>query len=120
MIVFRQRTLLFCIAIGLSSALMGCDGRDYVTWNCSSINSTPPQKITIVLDRSAMKFDPVQSIGPGEQSKPQAQISYCGSLGHESYFDARCPNEIRSSAVRFTPSTGALMLGKLPYQCMAL
>lgn len=120
MTVFRQRTLFICIAIGLSSALVGCDGRDYVTWACSNTNTSPLQKITIVLDRSAMKFDPMQSIGLDEQNKPQAQISYCGSLGHESYFDARCPAEIRSSAVRFTPSTGALMLGKLPYQCAAL
>jgi len=100
--------------------LMGCNQQDYVTWNCSATDPASPQKMTIILDRSAMKFDPAQSIGLDAQAIPQTQINYCGSLGHDSYFDKRCPPETRSSAVRFTPSSGALLLGKTSYQCVAL
>ena len=115
-----QRTLLYCIAVALLGALVACDQRDYVTWNCSATDPASPQKMTIVLDRSAMKFDPAQSIESNVQAGLQTQISYCGSLGHESYFDKRCPPEIQSSAVRFTPNSGALLLSKTSYQCVAL
>ncbi len=48
------------------------------------------------------------------------QLNYCGSLGNQSYFDAKCPIQTSDSSTIFTPSTGALVSKGQTIQCSAL
>jgi hypothetical protein len=47
-------------------------------------------------------------------------FDYCGSLGNQSYFDQKCPNQIKQSNITFTPSTGLLVNKDQELQCASL
>jgi hypothetical protein len=47
-------------------------------------------------------------------------LDYCGSLGIRSYFDLHCPTQIQDASVALTPSTGALLMNDISFQCDAL
>ena len=58
-----------------------------------------------------------------EQAAAQSMhldLRFCGSLGHNSYFDVRCPIDTQAAVVRFTPGSGALRLGTQTMQCTVL
>ncbi len=48
------------------------------------------------------------------------QYDYCGSLGPQSYFDSKCPVDIKDSSKIFAPSTGFLISDTTSFQCDAL
>jgi hypothetical protein len=48
------------------------------------------------------------------------QYDYCGSLGPQSYFDLKCPMEIKDSNIIFSASTGLLISDTTQFQCNAL
>ena len=105
--------LLACLLGGLAA----CDKNDYTTWSC--IPGADGTKVTMVLSRSLMTLDPPQ-IAANPSNKNESDLRFCGSLGHDSYFDARCPDNTKSALVQFTPSSGALRLGTQTMQCTVL
>lgn len=102
----------------LAGGLMACDKNDYTTWACNPNAETT--KVTMVLSRSVMTLDPPQTQATGPSTAKQSDLRFCGSLGNDSYFDARCPVDTKSALVRFTPSSGALRLGTQTMQCTVL
>jgi hypothetical protein len=90
----------------LTLFLVACDRHDYVTWRCFAKESSD-KKITFILDGSAMHIN--------EQS-----LSFCGSLGPVSYFDAHCPSQVSEAAVNLHSKLGLLSLNKQEFQCSAL
>ena len=113
-----QRTAYFGLAALLTSGLVACDKNDYTTWSCNSGADTA--KVTMVLSRSLMTLDPPQVAVNPSNKKNESDLRFCGSLGHDSYFDARCPDNTKSALVQFTPSSGALRLGTQTMQCTVL
>ena len=105
--------LLACLLGGLAA----CDKNDYTTWSC--LPGADGAKVTMVLSRSLMTLDPPQTAA-NPSSKNQTELRFCGSLGHDSYFDARCPADTQSALIRFTPGSGALRLGSQTMQCTVL
>jgi len=65
------------------------------------------EKSSMVLKKSQMQFQ-------------DRQYDYCGSLGPQSYFDLKCPIEIKDSSKLFSPSTGLLISDTAQFQCNAL
>ena len=105
--------LLACLLGGLAA----CDKNDYTTWSC--IPGADGAKVTMVLSRSLMTLDPPQ-VAANPFNKNESDLRFCGSLGHDSYFDARCPADTQSALIRFTPGSGALRLGAQTMQCTVL
>ena len=107
--------------LGLLASLLGglaaCDKNDYTTWSC--IPGADGAKVSMVLSRSLMTLDPPQ-VAANPSNKGQTDLRFCGSLGHDSYFDARCPVDTQSAVIRFTPGSGALHLGTQTMQCTVL
>ena len=112
-----QRTACIGLAALVASGLSACDKNDYTTWSC--LPGADGAKVTMVLSRSLMTLDPPQSAA-NPSSKNQTELRFCGSLGHDSYFDARCPADTQSALIRFTPGSGALRLGSQTMQCTVL
>ena len=108
--------------LGLLATLLGslaaCDKNDYTTWNCTP--GAEGGKVTMVLSRSRMTLDPPQGLVINPSSKNESDLRFCGSLGHDSYFDVRCPIDTQAAIVRFTPGSGALRLGTQTMQCTVL
>jgi hypothetical protein len=115
--LLAQRTAYIGLAALFASGLIACDKNDYTTWSC--IPGTDGAKVTMVLSRSVMTLDPPQ-VAANPSSKSQTDLRFCGSLGHDSYFDARCPADTQSALIRFTPGSGALRLGTQTMQCTVL
>jgi len=111
------RTAYFGLAALLASGLVACDKNDYTTWSCNSGADTA--KVTMVLSRSVMTLDPPQAAA-NPSNKSQTELRFCGSLGHDSFFDVRCPADTQTAVVRFTPGSGALRLGAQTMQCTVL
>ena len=105
------------LAALVASGLVACDKNDYTTWSCNSPADTA--KVTMVLSRSLMTLDPPQ-VAANPFNKNESDLRFCGSLGHDSYFDARCPADTQSAVIRFTPGSGALRLGTQTMQCTVL
>ncbi|MBU3620807.1 hypothetical protein [Polynucleobacter sp. CS-Odin-A6] len=87
----------------LSCGLIGC-GQDYTTWSCSN---SPDSKFTMVLKKAVMQFQ-------------DRQYDYCGSLGPQSYFDAKCTVRIQDASHVFTTDSGKLVSNGKEFQCNAL
>ena len=108
--------------LGLLASLLGvltaCDKHDYTTWIC--IPGADGAKVTMVLSRSLMTLDPPQRFAVNPSNKNESDLRFCGSLGHDSYFDVRCPADTQASVVRCTPGSGALRLGTQTMQCTVL
>ena len=113
-----QRTAYFGLAALLASGLVACDKNDYTTWSCNS--GTDTAKVTMVLSRSVMTLDPPQAFTNSASNQNQSDLRFCGSLGHDSYFDLRCSDNTKTALVQFTPSSGALRLGTKTMQCTVL
>ena len=94
--------LLACLLGGLAA----CDKNDYTTWSC--IPGADGAKVSMVLSRSLMTLDPPQGFAVNPSNKSESDLRFCGSLGHDSYFDVRCPANTQAAVVRFTPGSGAL------------
>ena len=112
------RTARICLLASLLGGLAACDKNDYTTWSC--IPGADGAKVTMVLSRSLMTLDPPQGLAVNPSSKNESDLRFCGSLGHDSYFDARCPADTQAALVRFTPGSGALRLGTQTMQCTVL
>ena len=112
-----QCTACIGLAALIASGLVACDKNDYTTWSCNS--GVDIAKVTMVLSRSLMTLDPPQ-VAANPSNKNQSDLRFCGSLGHDSYFDARCSADTQSALVRFTPGSGALRLGTQTMQCTVL
>jgi hypothetical protein len=110
------------VRLGLLASLLGglaaCDKNDYTTWSC--VPGADGAKVTMVLSRSLMSLDPPQGLAVSSPSKNESDLRFCGSLGHDSYFDMRCPADTQAAVVRFTPGSGALRLGTQTMQCTVL
>lgn len=106
------------LAALVASGLVACDKNDYTTWVCNP--SASLAKVTMVLSRSVMTLDPPQIQTTSPSNNKQSDLRFCGSLGHDSYFDLRCPDNTKSALVQFTPSSGALRLGTQTMQCTVL
>jgi hypothetical protein len=115
--LLAQRTACIGLAALVASVQVACDKNDYTTWSC--IPGVDGAKVTMVLSRSLMTLDPPQ-IAANPSSKNQTDLRFCGSLGHDSYFDARCPADTQSALIRFTPGSGTLRLGTQTMQCTVL
>jgi len=102
----------------LASGLMACDKNDYTTWICNPNGDVA--KVTMVLSRSVMTLDPPQILATSSSNNKQSDLRFCGSLGNDSYFDARCPADTKSAVAQFTPGSGALRLGAQSMQCTVL
>ncbi len=113
-----RRFLHFGLLASLMGGLAACDKNDYATWSC--IPGADGAKVTMVLSRSLMTFDPPQGLAINPSSKNESDLRFCGSLGHDSYFDLRCPINTQAAVVRFTPGSGALRLGTQTMQCTVL
>jgi ribosomal protein L32 len=48
------------------------------------------------------------------------KLNYCGSLGHQSFFDRNCSTDNTQTRTVFIPSTGLLTYDGTEYQCTAL
>lgn len=113
-----QRTVYLGLVALVASALVACDKNDYTTWSCTA---GPDQtKISMVLSRSLMTFTPPQALSSGSSASNSSDLRFCGSLGHHSYFDLRCPADTPSAVVRFTPGSGELRLDAKTLQCTVL
>jgi hypothetical protein len=112
-----QRTTYIGLAALIASGLAACDKNDYTTWSC--IAAADGAKVTMVLSRSLMTLDPPQ-VAANPANKNESDLRFCGSLGHDSYFDMRCPADTQAAVVRFTPGSGALRLGTQTMQCTVL
>jgi len=106
--------LLACLLCGLTA----CDKNDYTTWSC--LPGGDGVKATMVLTRSLMTLDPPQGFAVNPSHKNESDLRFCGSLGHDSYFDAHCSADTQAAVVRFTPGTGALRIGTQTMQCTVL
>ena len=106
--------LLACLLGGLAA----CDKNDYTTWSC--IPGADGAKVSMVLSRSLMTLDPPQGFAVNPSNKSKSDLRFCGSLGHDSYFDVRCPANTQAAVVRFTPGSGALRIGTQTMQCTVL
>ena len=84
--------------------LLACERDTYTSWTCAFAHES---KIPMVLRKARMEFK-------GEN------LYFCGSLGHQSYFDHQCPVQTEQSRVIFAPSTGMLRNNGQEYQCTAL
>ena len=84
--------------------LLGCERDSYTTWSCSSATES---KIPMVLRKAQMELK-------------DAKLNYCGSLGHQSFFDLNCSVENTHTRTIFVPSSGSLTHNGLEYQCTAL
>lgn len=113
-----QRTAYLGLAALLASGLVACDKNDYTTWSC--IEDADQPKFSMVLSRSLMTFTPPRALTSESSSSNSSDLRFCGSLGNDSYFDARCPADTKSALVRFTPGSGALRLGTKTMQCTVL
>jgi hypothetical protein len=113
-----QRTAYLSLVALVASALVACDKNDYTTWDCTE--GADQTKISMVLSRSRMTFTPPQALTSGSSTSSSSDLRFCGSLGHHSYFDLRCPADTPSAAVRFTPGSGELRLGSKTLQCTVL
>jgi hypothetical protein len=113
-----QRTACIGLAALIASGLAACDKNDYTTWSC--IPGADGAKVTMVLSRSLMTLVPPQGFAVNPPNKNESDLRFCGSLGHDSYFDARCPADTQAAVVRFTPGSGALRLGTQTMQCTVL
>jgi hypothetical protein len=102
----------------LLDGLAACDKNDYTTWSC--VPGTDGAKVTMVLSRSLMTLDPPHGLAINPSSKNESDLRFCGSLGHDSFFDVRCPANTQAAMVRFTPGSGALRLGTQTMQCTVL
>jgi len=111
------RTARICLLASLLGGLAACDKNDYTTWSC--IPGVDGAKVIMVLSRSLMTLDPPQ-VAANPFNKNESDLRFCGSLGHDSYFDARCPADTQSALIRFTPGSGALRLGTQTMQCTVL
>ena len=106
--------LLACLLGGLAA----CDKNDYTTWSC--IPGADGAKVSMVLSRSLMTLDPPQGFAVNPSNKSESDLRFCGSLGHDSFFDVRCPANTQAAVVRFTPGSGALRIGTQTMQCTVL
>ena len=110
------------VRLGLLASLLGglaaCDKNDYTTWSC--VPGMDGAKVTMVLSRSLMTLDPPQGFAVNPSNKNESDLRFCGSLGHDSFFDVRCPANTQAAVVRFTPGSGALRLGTQTMQCTVL
>jgi hypothetical protein len=113
-----RRIAHFGLLTSLLSGLAACDKNDYTTWSC--IPGAYGAKVTMVLSRSLMTLDPPQGFAVNPSNKNESDLRFCGSLGHDSFFDVRCPADTQASVVRFTPGSGALRLGTQTMQCTVL
>ena len=113
-----RRIAHFGLLTSLLGGLAACDKNDYTTWSC--IPGADGAKVTMVLSRSLMTLDPPQGFAVNPSNKNESDLRFCGSLGHNSYFDVRCPADTQASVVRFTPGSGALRLGTQTMQCTVL
>jgi len=84
--------------------LVACERESYTTWKCSS--ATEP-KIPMILRKAQMEFQ-------------GNVLSFCGSLGNQSYFDQTCSAQTEQSSTVLTPSSGVLVRNGQEYQCTAL
>ena len=115
---FVRRIAHLGLLASLASLLMACDKNDYTTWACNPNGDVA--KVTMVLSRSVMTLDPPQILAASPSNSNQSDLRFCGSLGNDSYFDARCPADTKSAMVQFTPGSGALRLGTQTMQCTVL
>jgi len=113
-----RRIARFGLLASLLGGLAACDKNDYTTWSC--IPGADGAKVTMVLSRSLMTLDPPQGFAVSPSNKNESDLRFCGSLGHDSYFDVRCLADTQASVVRFTPGSGALRLGTQTMQCTVL
>jgi hypothetical protein len=113
-----RRIARFGLLASLLGGLAACDKSDYTTWSCNP--GADGAKVTMVLSRSLMTLDPPQGSAVNPSSKNESDLRFCGSLGHDSYFDVRCPANTQAAVVRFTPGSGALRLGTQTMQCTVL
>jgi hypothetical protein len=116
--LLAQRTAYIGLAALFASGLIACDKNDYTTWSC--IPGADGAKVSMVLSRSLMTLDPPQGFAVNPSNKNESDLRFCGSLGHDSYFDARCPADTQSALIRFTPGSGALRIGTQTMQCTVL
>lgn len=112
------RTAYLSLAALVASGLVACDKNDYTTWSC--IEGPDQTKVSMVLSRSLMTFTPPQALISSPSTSSSSDLRFCGSLGHHSYFDLRCPADTQSAMVRFTPGSGELRLGPKTLQCTVL
>jgi hypothetical protein len=114
--------ILRIVRLGLLASLLGglaaCDKNDYTTWSCTP--GADGAKVSMVLSRSLMTLDPPQVLAVNPPNKNESDLRFCGSLGHDSFFDVRCPADTQAAVVRFTPGSGALRLGTQTMQCTVL
>ena len=113
-----RRIAHFGLLASLLGGLAACDKNDYTTWSC--IPGADGAKVTMVLSRSLMTLDPPQGSAVNPSNKNESDLRFCGSLGHNSYFDVRCPADTQAAVVRFTPGSGALRLVTQTMQCTVL
>ena len=113
-----RRILRLGLLASLLSGLAACDKNDYTTWVCNPNGDVA--KVTMVLSRSLMTLNPPQGLAVNPSNKNKSDLRFCGSLGHDSYFDVRCPADTQAAVVRFTPGSGALRLGTQTMQCTVL
>lgn len=112
------RTAYLGLAALVASGLVACDKNDYTTWSC--IEGPDQTKVSMVLSRSLMTFTPPQALPSESPSSNASDLRFCGSLGHHSYFDQRCPADTQAALVRFSPGSGELRLGSKTLQCTVL
>jgi hypothetical protein len=97
-----SKTLTTCI---LTFFLIACDRQDYVTWKCTS--NPANSSLSFILDGSKMKIN-------------QKELSFCGSYGSNSFFDAPCPAQATEGRVKLNPKLGILLFEDSTYQCQPL
>jgi hypothetical protein len=90
----------FILLIGL----VACGRDTYTTWSC--IDSAG-SKSTMVLKKAQMQFE-------------DRQYDYCGSLGPQSYFDLKCPEQIQAASTSLVTGSGKLISNVNEFQCNAL
>ena len=99
MFMLKPITLLI-----LSLAVSACGRETYTTWSCIDGSGS---KSAMVLKKAQMQFQ-------------DQQYDYCGSLGPVSYFDLKCPAQIKDSRYSFIPDSGKLLSSANEFQCNAL
>ena len=90
----------FILLIGL----VACGRDTYTTWSC--IDSAG-SKSTMILKKAQMEFQ-------------DRQYDYCGSLGTQSYFDLKCPEQIQAASTSLVNGSGKLISNANEFQCNAL
>jgi len=96
--------ILLHALLALTVLLTACSRETYTTWSC---RDSMGEKSPMVLKKAQMQFQ-------------DRQYDYCGSLGPQSYFDLKCPMEIKNSSKVFSPSSGLLISDTTEFQCNAL